>query len=159
MKHVIVLLAFLLPAGVFSQSKSKVLNYLDNNKYSLSSMFVAGTLDGTVEILRHDYGAFKRVFPNANDEFWNSEISWQNKWEGGERANGEKFLGSSTMFAWTTDGYHLLRTGQKAFIVTGVVFKIGGPKRKWTHYALDFVTHSVAYSLGFNFSYEVVFNH
>ena len=157
MKYLILSVTMLL--GTSTVAQSKILKYLNENKFSLSSMFMAGSFDGTVEIIKFDYGAFKRVFPNANDQFWDPNISWHNKWQDGERAKGEKFLGSSTVFVWTTDGYHLLRSSQKAFIGLGIAFKIGGPRQKWTKYLLDFLTHSVAYSLGFNLSFEIIFDH
>ena len=162
MIRIMLVLPFFLFA-LSSEAQLKLGQYFKDNKYNLSSFFIAGAMDGTVEILRHDYRTFKRVFPKANDQFWDPQKSWHNKWKDGERANGEKFLGSSTVFVWTTDGYHLLRSTEKFFIVTGVALKFACNEQvfqqKWWYYILDFVAHSLAYTAGFNLSYELVFRH
>ena len=46
-----------------------------------SLLIVSGCYDGSVEIVKHDYKAFKRKFPNANDDFFDPRISWKNKWK------------------------------------------------------------------------------
>lgn len=39
-------------------------------------------------------------------QWWNGIDSWQNKWRNGDPAQGEKFLLSSSVFAFTTDAAH-----------------------------------------------------
>jgi hypothetical protein len=36
----------------------------------------------------------------------NPTFSWKNKWKNGDPKQGERFLGSSTMFVWVTDLWH-----------------------------------------------------
>jgi hypothetical protein len=41
------------------------------------------------------------------DPFWDPEISWRRKWRNGDPKFGERFPGSSTVFVFLTDGWHL----------------------------------------------------
>ena len=154
MKTLLIILPFL----CLTTSAQPFKGYLKRNAVSLSCMVLAGGFDGFNEVLDFDYPAFKRAFPNANDQFWNPDISWQNKWQDGNPDLGRKFPGSTTIFVWTTDGYHLTRTLNKTCIMAGIAFKIGH-KQKWWMYGVDFISHSIAYSIGFNLSLHVVFKH
>jgi hypothetical protein len=63
------------------------------------------------------------VFKNLNAKFWNPEKSWQNKWKTSLSKNKilsftvtdskghfkERFPGSSTIFVWLTDAFHLFQ--------------------------------------------------
>ena len=49
-----------------------------------------------------DRSVFKE---KKNQIFWNPQESWKNKWK--EDLKTEKFLGSSTIFVFTTDAWHL----------------------------------------------------
>ncbi|MHC1706425.1 MAG: hypothetical protein AB9842_02760 [Bacteroidales bacterium] len=126
---------------------------------AMTCLFLAGMADGTVEILRHDYDNFKKVFPNANDSYWNSEISWKNKWKDGDPEKGEKFFQSAYLLAWTTDGYHLLRSTNKALICGAIVFNINDRNKPFLHYLYDFVICSATYTAGFTTSYSLIFKH
>ena len=154
MKTLLIILPFL----CLTTSAQPFKGYLKRNAVSLSCMVLAGGFDGFNEVLDFDYPAFKRAFPNANDQFWNPDISWRNKWKDGNPDLGRKFPGSTTILVWTTDGYHLTRTLNKTCIMTGIAFKIGH-KQKWWMYGVDFISHSIAYSVGFNLSLHVVFGH
>ena len=117
-------------------------------------MLVGGTSDAVVEVLRHDYPAFKRTF-NLSDTYWNPAVSWRNKWKDGDPAKGEAFPGSSTVFVFTTDGYHLMRSINHGAIMAAIVIKIGH-KQKWYWYAADLLSYSAFYSIGFNLTYELI---
>ncbi len=41
--------------------------------------------------------------------WWDKNTSWRNKWKLGEPANGPAFPGSTTIFVWVTDGWHLFQ--------------------------------------------------
>ncbi|MOA36190.1 hypothetical protein D3C78_1576990 [compost metagenome] len=47
------------------------------------------------------------IFSRLNHSFWNPVISWRNKWKDGDKTKGERFIGSSTVFVFLTDGWHL----------------------------------------------------
>ena len=83
-------------------------------------MMLSGSFDATAEVLRINYSYFEKVHPNANPEFWNPNESWVNKWKNGDPAQGEKYFLSSTALVWTTDAYHLMRTGRNITMITAI---------------------------------------
>ncbi len=42
-----------------------------------------------------------------NPDFWDKARGWRRKWKDGDPNKGEAFLGSSTIFVFVTDGWHL----------------------------------------------------
>jgi hypothetical protein len=119
--------------------------------------FLAGACDGFSQTLYAHYPLFEEKFPGADASFWNPAISWKNKYANGDPLQGEKYFGSSTVFVFTTDAYHLFRTINKMNLIT-----IGGlefsEKKQWYLYALDLVIYSLVYSAGFHFTYSIIFN-
>jgi hypothetical protein len=51
--------------------------------------------------------------------FWNPNLSWVNKWKDSS-AREEKFLGSSTIFVFTTDAWHLFKFFRNTFLFIGL---------------------------------------
>jgi hypothetical protein len=61
------------------------------------------------------------VFKNLNRNYWNPAVSWSNKWKmqstmdlayfvkDSKGKTLEKFRGSSTIFVWLTDAFHLFQ--------------------------------------------------
>lgn len=50
----------------------------------------------------------KSIFSDKKNQlFWNPSLSWKNKWK--EDLKTEKFWGSSTIFVFTTDAWHLFK--------------------------------------------------
>jgi len=121
-----------------------------------SLMAVSGFADGTAEVLRTDYTRFNRILPNANQNYWDANKSWPNKWKNGDPLQGTKFLGSTTFLVWTTDGYHLTRFIRNATMITAICIPIGG-KKNWKQYAIEIGTSYISYTIGFNIAYEIVF--
>ena len=39
--------------------------------------------------------------------FWSKSAGWTNKYKNNDPQQGEKFLGSTTVFVWLTDAWHL----------------------------------------------------
>ena len=50
-----------------------------------------------------------------NIDFWYKSISSKNKWKNGDKSQGEKFWGSSTIFVMFTDGWHLMDSSRTLF--------------------------------------------
>lgn len=106
--------------------------------------FSAGAAWGTHEVLMHRYPDFKRVFPKANDQFWDPHRSWQNKH-------------TNDVPVWFTDGKHLLASYTQASLFgAGVTITIGA-KRPVRHYLIDAALSFGAYSVGNWVAYDVVF--
>lgn len=142
------LLMVLLPIGCFGQFKKEV--------PTLITSCLAGALDGTAETIKWHYYEFEEAFPKANPQFWNPKYSSQNKYKDGITGNGPKYFGSTTFLAWTTDGYHLLRTGRNAFFLTTLVIH-PREKKNWKLYIKDIAIHTIAYQIGFYTTYDLVF--
>lgn len=131
---------------------------LRENRYSLATAFIAGFAEGNREILRHDYAAFERVWPGANDNFWNPALSWRNKWKNGDPAQGEAFLGSTSILIPFTDGTHLAGAVRNTAWVATVTIHIDG-KNTLKQVATDAILHWLAYSAGFNLTYHGLYGH
>ena len=79
--------------------------------FKLSLVILAGIFNAimdTLSIFGFDNSVFGRysIFKRFK-RFLDPDISWANKWKGGKRELGEKFPGSSTIFVFTTDMWHL----------------------------------------------------
>lgn len=72
-------------------------------------IFLGGAFEGLVETVSHHYGKFNARFPEANKYWWNPSDSWPNKFKNGIESEGPKFIGSTTVFVFVTDAYHLFR--------------------------------------------------
>ncbi|MBC8047000.1 MAG: hypothetical protein H7Y00_09415 [Fimbriimonadaceae bacterium] len=148
------------PENIEADTKQKIdLGFRDNNSRQEIKTVVAlisGMCDGFSQTLYAHYPEFQKKFPGANEEFWNPAISWKNKYENGDPALGERFPGSTTVFVFSTDAYHLFRTINKANLIT-----IGGlefsERKKFKEYALDLVIYSIVYATGFHLTYSIIF--
>ena len=64
----------------------------------------------------YDKSIFKN--PKYNQLFWNPIESWKNKWK--EDLKTEKFIGSSTLFVFTTDAWHLFKFFRNTSLFIGL---------------------------------------
>jgi hypothetical protein len=83
-----------------------------------------------------------------NRQFWDWNMSWRNKWQWGEKANGEKFLFSSTILSFLTDGWHLAKAIMLMFISFAIIFY------KPMLGIYDIFIFSIAWGLTFEFCYN-----
>ena len=117
----------------------------------VTTMFLAGALNGVNQDLLFHYHEFQSTFPNANPEFWDPSISWRNKYKNGDPAQGEAFPGSSTIFAAATDGYHATVAGRNLMITTSICLS---PQTKgWKPFVKRTLLYSLSYGLGFELVY------
>lgn len=144
-------------------------------KYILpcSAMLVSGAIDGTIESASHHYyNGFKARFPNANDQFWNPEKSWKNKYLNGNPSNGPKHFGSTNVFVFTTDAYHLLRTSKRVVNTSTIIYYMEKNKdcvvlkkeelkqikrKKFKESLKHFAALTVSRCIGFHLTYSVLF--
>ena len=132
-----------------------------NYKRSLAAYsvaFVGGVANGYNETISHHYSQFKKVHPGANDQFWNPEQSWLNKYEdfngGNKNAN---YFGSKTFLSWTTDAYHLTSVASNVSLIGATCIITIGEKRKWWEYGIDILGMSLARSAGFHLIYSGIY--
>ena len=129
---------------------------LNKPQITIPFALFAGICDGLSQTLYAHYGAFENRFPNANDQYWNPYVSWTNKYANNDPNLGEKFPGSTTLFVFTTDAYHLFRTINKVNLLTLGALEFS-EKRPILNYAIDFILYSAVYSAGFTLTYQVFF--
>lgn len=115
----------------------------------LTCVYLAGATYGLRETILWHYPQFKKVHPNANDQFWYWKLSYKNKYN-------SKVPFATTAMVWTTDGAHLTNTLHKTLILGGVI-TIGQGKRNWKKYAKDFLLASVTYNVGFHTTYTLIY--
>ena len=95
-------------------------------------MSIGGVCDGISEELLNHYYLVKEKFPNMNDNFFNPQISWNNKYKNGDINQGEAYLGSTSLFIAGTDGYHAFRAIKQTMWFCGLITFQKGKKFKHT---------------------------
>lgn len=121
-----------------------------------SLVFLEGALNGVAEDLQFHYGEFKNTFPKANDDFWNPDESWKRKYRDVSAGDyRERYPFSTTALAFTTDGYHLVRTSQRLMFTTSLVMTYD-KKKNWKHYLRDAIFYTVVRSVGFHTTYTLI---
>jgi len=70
-------------------------------------LFISAVAKAIMDKLSFHYSS--SVFPKLTkaENFWNPKFSYRNKWKNGDIKQGEKFLGSSTIFVFLSDAWHL----------------------------------------------------
>lgn len=72
------------------------------------------------------------IFFGTSDEYyWNPEISHLNKYFGHDSSLGPAFWGSTTVFVWLTDGWHLF-TSISRISMCGAFYLMGTNLPWWT---------------------------
>jgi len=135
------ILLFFLPIFVYSQ-QYKI------QPLPIALTFVSGVAKGYSDVINYRYEEFKIIHPNANDQYWNPDISWTNKWKVGSTTE-ERFWGSSRWFVPLTDANHMFPTVSKYSAIGAIVIKIGD-KQKFIYYVYDFIIYTLSYSLFHN---------
>lgn len=73
---------------------------------SIILIFLSGMFEGVMDTLNFHYKRFELKHKKAKDKFWNPEYSWLNKYDSQMKP---KFIGSTTVFVFVTDGWHLFK--------------------------------------------------
>ena len=88
---------------------------------SLIFVILAAFCNSVMDTLSTRY--YVSIFGNfKNRQFWDWNMSWRNKWQWGEKENGEKFFLSSTILSFLTDGWHLAKSLMLAFVSLAIIF-------------------------------------
>jgi hypothetical protein len=84
-------------------------------------IFLSGLFESVMDTLQfhYDVSIFKKLI---NQRYWNPLISWMNKWKNGDPKQGERFLGSSTIFVGLTDAWHTFKLLHNLTIFLGLFF-------------------------------------
>jgi hypothetical protein len=127
---------------------------VDKNKWVTGSLvFLAGAGKGFNETLTFHWKTFHQKFPDLTVKWFNPAISWRNKYEGGDPANGARFPLSTSLLVMTTDQYHLNNFITRASWATALVIKVGEGKKPFKYYLKDLLFYSACNLAGFALMY------
>lgn len=87
---------------------------------SLILIAVAAILNGVMDVLANHFK--ESIFSRFRWYWWNPTMSWENKWRRGRKENGERFPGSSTVFVWLTDAWHLFKGLMLISVMAAIIF-------------------------------------
>ena len=92
----------------------------------------------------------KSIFKNSkyNQLFWNPIESWKNKWK--EDLKTEKFIGSSTLFVFTTDAWHLFKFFRNTSLFIGLPLIAIGDMNVILSAVIGRVIYGLTFTLGFD---------
>jgi hypothetical protein len=87
---------------------------------------------------------------SVNQLFWDPRESWKNKWKADLKT--EKFLGSSTIFVFTTDAWHLFKFFKNTFLFIGL------PLITFSEYVIVFemVMARIVYGITFTIYFDKI---
>lgn len=92
------------------------------------------------------------VFSRLNPRFWDPSVSYRNKWKNGNKREGERFWGSSTIFVNLTDAWHLFSSLE--LLCAHLALSIGVSQFVPVHLLLILLGVKIIYALCFNFCYD-----
>lgn len=112
-------------------------------------LFIAGCAKGFNDGIMFHPEKYKIVSKYPN--FFDKNISWKNKYKGGDVLKGERFWGSSRWFVWTTDAFHLFEMIQfQSCIIAAVLFA----NMTWDQNIAAFTILNLSRWAGFKVAYK-----
>ncbi len=110
-------------------------------------VFASGAFEGVMDHLQFHYDK-----PN---QFWNPDISWQNKYRNRDVSQGRTFWGK--YMVWTTDGWHMMKFGRNLTMFAGFTLKVtNGTKKRWYWYVIEGAGYWAINRAGFNLTYYIL---
>ena len=118
---------------------------------SILLIFFAGASEAIMDKLQFHFD--KSIFSNKDKYkqlFWNPIESWKNKWK--EDLKTEKFIGSSTIFVFTTDAWHLFKFIKNTCLFIGLPLLFMGE----LNIILSMVIARIIYGLVFTIFFDKI---
>lgn len=117
-------------------------------------VFLAGVCKAVMDTLQFHYD--KSVFESPNDGYWDTSLSWRNKYKNKDKEQGEAFWGSTTIFVAYTDGWHLFQSLFLGFIFLSVITynPILNYEIKWLSMLFDYFLLRGIFGLSFTLFYD-----
>lgn len=111
----------------------------------------AGVSEAIMDKVQFHYD--KSIFsdPKYKQIFWNPDLSWVNKWKDSS-AREEKFAGSSTIFVFTTDAWHLFKFYRNSALFVGLPLLFLNPM----HIIISMVIARIIYGLSFTLFFDKI---
>lgn len=154
MKLKLTILLLLITQLLHSQRDSTQLHDLKLKSIRYSLLFTAGFAEGVKDAISFHYPQFQSVHPNASPQFWDPTISWKNKYKYNDPTMGEKFKGSTGIFVFTTDGWHLTNMVNHLSLIGGSVIIPIHSKKKFIWYLKEFAISYGVNRAGFVLAYN-----
>lgn len=115
----------------------------------LGLVVVAAIAKAFADSLAHE----KQVRFDGGKWFNYPNRTWQNKWR--DPTHKERFIGSSTIFVWTTDAWHFFNTLQYTATNSALtILFVGVYKLEWYYYFVVFFTISFIRGMVFEYVYR-----
>jgi len=114
----------------------------------IAAGLIAGFSRGQQEAIVHNPWAYRKIHPNANEQWWNPDSTWK-------RANGSTWIGGS-LLAWTKDKYHLNQFITTSMLAgqTGITLSLN---KKWKikDIVLQLAINTGSYILGKGIAHKI----
>lgn len=115
---------------------------------------ISGFSEAVMDKLQFHYN--RSVFIKLkNQQFWNPEISWKNKWFNGDPVYGERFKGSSTIFVGLTDAWHLFKS-IRTFTLFLSLFLVAVVFDSLFFITIHFIILRIFYGLSFTYLFNTL---
>ncbi len=123
---------------------------------SLILLLLSGLSKAVKDTIEHHY--LISIFQKLNPKFWNHDLSWVNKYKDGDVLKGSAFWGSTTIFVFLTDAWHLFDTiGALSWqLVLSFWMYLALGLSTW-YIILLVIAIKVVYNLAFHFPYTYWF--
>lgn len=89
--------------------------------FSIFMLLAALSCNAVMDTLQFHYKGSVFASQGFAEQWWNPEVSWQNKWQGGDPDIGERFPLSSSVLVFLTSGWHLFKALAVFFVGLAVL--------------------------------------
>lgn len=123
---------------------------------SIVSFVLAAVANAVMDTLAHHYN--QSIFASWKASFWNPKYSWANKYKNLDPEQGPKFWGSTTVFVFLTDGWHLAKWIMLLMLPVSpslLFFQLSA--RPWWHALIMYVALYAVFSISFHVFYMKIF--
>lgn len=120
---------------------------------TLLLILIAGLANGLMDRISFHYHTIPKSW---NENYWNPQKSWKNKWKNGDAKQGEKFWLSSTFLVALTDGWHILKSVMLMMITLAITINIEYQLTKYwlLNYTLIYTIVRSFFGAGFKILYR-----
>ena len=126
---------------------------------SFTLIFLAGVFEGYMDVLQFHWGKFLKNH-KCNVWYWNPKLSWENKYKDNDPKKGEKFLGSTTVMVFLTDGWHLMKWFRNISLFSSLPFFVYNyipiSNNIWLVILYAFGMYGIN-RIGFNLIYKLIY--
>lgn len=117
-------------------------------------LIVSGSCKGVMDTIQFHYEISIFNNENHNQLFWDPKLSWRNKYKKNSRS--PKFWGSTTIFVFVTDAWHLFQflTYTLIFVSLGIALLVPNTISMWI--LLLLTLYRGLFGLGFTMMYNKI---